>query len=299
MNLTLHYLVRQQLAPETADGPAPRAPLVAAGLACHDLPSYQERNLGEELGGTLSAMRAVAPETLALERQYRPQYLGLDLESLRDFLRGTGGAPGAVALESEATRAGRAADVADLAQLGPGALEALKAANPSQAALLDELNASALNELKYGRALTPDQLHTMEQSVRTGAASRGLGYGPNAVLLESLGKQELGEELLRRRRQAAGGAAELSDRSYSNPIREILARRSGGNLVAPGFNAGRTAGPSLFDPMNQYASQLYGGNQEAYNQNQMARAGVRNALYGSLAQGGVTLLGGAMTGLGI
>ena len=78
------------LALDLPESPAPRPPLVAAALYCHDMPDYKDRKMGEEFTSTLDALEASAPRTLALEEKYRPQYLGLDLaplEGVRRMLR--------------------------------------------------------------------------------------------------------------------------------------------------------------------------------------------------------------------
>jgi hypothetical protein len=304
----MFYCPRQRIRLEGPEGKTRREPLLTGALYFFDSPSTPPaRQIGSELQSTTAGMKAAAPGTLALENQYAPQYMGLDLNTLQTFLKGTGDQAGFIKMLGEtqpqldtmnavSETAGRAGDVSDLAKLGPGALEALRSANPNQARLLDALNTSAQTNLQAGSKLTPWQQLQANQATRGGQAARGMGFGPSDVLSDTLGQEEFGQNLLESRQRFGTTMAGVNQSTTTSPIMELLARLRGNTgqgmqLLSSGMNAGRTTGPRMFDPQNSYASDVYNTNYNADAAARIAKANNSNALIG----GGISAFGNILS----
>ena len=142
----------------------------------------------------INAYAAGAPEQLALQQQYQPQYDQLNLTQTGDTLNGVNGQPGYLSLyqnnvvpaitaaQTTANTATRTANANDLTTLGPAALAGVKASNPQQTALLDSLNTTAQEGLDAGTGLTADQMRNITNATNASYANRGVAYGPAASI---------------------------------------------------------------------------------------------------------------------
>ena len=195
-------------------------------------------------------------------------------------------APVSRRMEAEDSRARREADIRDVMEMGPEAVEAIRQANPKQAALIDRLMADAEEELGYGRRLSPSMRREVEQNVRGSQAARGFGYGPVDVFTEAMELGQAGEEMYARRKGDAAGAVGLSQNVYGDPFMAILGRGSNAGAAshalvgqAGGVSAG--AGPRLFNPESGYASDVYNTNYNAEAAARISAANNRSALIGA------------------
>ena len=289
MNL-IFYTPRQRIWPDRHDGETGRAPLLAAGLYCFEGTNVKlppDRNLTNELTGTMDSLGIVAPQQLSMEQQYQPAYENLNLSLLANAM------PTLSSLTAGSESAGRGADISDLARFGPDALAALKAANPSQAALLDQISGSASTNLAAGANLTPAQQRQAQQYMRTGQAARGMGMGPSDALGETLGEQQFGQSLLGQRQGFATQAAGLTQSAQMDPLMQLLTRLRGSG-VQQGQSIMGSSGPRLFDPMNSYAQDLYNTNFNAQAAQGMQNASTSSAEWSGLLGGGAKVAGGGM-----
>ncbi len=114
------------------------------------------RDLAKEMETTLGSEIALAPEKYAAEAEWSPKYAALGRKNFEDNLFGTSLSDAGM-LEmarraqlsidrtaSESNSRMRGNDIADLERLGPGAVEAIRNANPEQKALIMKLNREAM-----------------------------------------------------------------------------------------------------------------------------------------------------------
>lgn len=260
-------------------------------------------------------------QILASEQMYRPQYTQLELNDINTLLQGGGGQMGLLGLQDVASRqaagigqeltsAQRAADIADVEALGGRATSALRAADPMQQAIVNQLNALAADRYAASGRLSPQEMRGAQQAARLGGLARGRVGDVSTVASEVLNR----EQALAARRQEALQAAQMAfaanQATAADPFQAILGRPA----QAPGMGmastqfaaglAGQPLGPNLFDPnaginlalqqnanLANYQSSLYGaqaGYAGATNQG-------RGAMIGGIV-GGLGALGGGIAG---
>lgn len=262
------------------------------------------RDYAKETRDTLEAQIELAPDLFSAEanKDYgRAAYAQLDLDVLRQVMEGTEDSPGLLqmyedeimprlaAADAEGRRVSREADIQDVENLGARATEAFRQSDPNQAALVDELNRQAMEDLQAGANLPPSLARELEQYVRGGQASRGMGYGIADVSQEALVKGLQAEQLQRRRQQFARDTIGTNIATGADPFMAILGR--------PGVQLGQAAGitgqggamnsGSMFNPESAYAGSLYTSNFNAANQAAIASANNKAGMIG----GGVSMLG--------
>nr|ADD96023.1 hypothetical protein [uncultured organism MedDCM-OCT-S04-C16] len=266
------------------------------GMYAPDMPKPQ--SYAQQIGDTLETQIELAPDKYAAEAsdEYgRPAYAQLDLRILRETMMGKDGQPGLLELyenevmprlgqaEANARRVAREADISDVEDLGVRASEAFKAANPEQAALMDELNAQAMSELSSGASLPPALAREMEQQVRSAQAARGMGFGMADVGQEALVKGLQAEQLQRRRQGFAQQIAGMNAANTQDPFMAILGR-PGVNVNQAGMIAGQGQGMNpgnVFNPESAYAGSLYANNFNAASNAAIAAANNRTELAGA------------------
>lgn len=130
-------------------------------------------------------------------------------------------------------------------------LDALRAADPQAAALLDSLTQTATSDLALDNQLDPNQTRLVEQSSRASAAARGLGFGPGDAFNETLAKVGYGDQLRDKRRGTALTLAQLR-----------LALAKGPADIATG--ASMSQDPSIInsDKMFNVLNNVYAQNQQ-------------------------------------
>ena len=262
------------------------------------------RDYAKETRDTLQAQIDLAPELFAAEasQEYgRPAEARLNLQVLRDLMRGTDGQPGLLELYERDIMPGlaradvagldvsREGDIAAVERLGQRATEAFRQANPEQAALMAELNRQAQAELAAGAALPPSLSRELDQFVRGGQAARGFGYGIADLGQEALVKGMAAEQLQRRRQGFAQQIAALNTATTADPFMAILGK------PGVGVGAGQAlamqgqgmAPQQVFNPESTYAGSLAASNYNAALNANIASANARAAV-----------AGGAMEGLG-
>lgn len=113
------------------------------------------RNITKEMETTLRSEITLAPEQYAAEAEWSPKYAALGRKNFEENLFGPGGKGGMLdiaqraqvridQIASESNERMRSNDIADLKRLGPGAVEAIRNANPEQKALIMKLNREAM-----------------------------------------------------------------------------------------------------------------------------------------------------------
>lgn len=191
------------------------------------------------------------------------------------------------ALAAESASRQRAADVADVERYGAQAISAIRNADPANAELLRLLNEQVATELAAGGKLSSRQAREVEQGVRAGQAARGFGFGPNDVLNEAVARQLEGERLREQRLRNAVTTVGVNQATGADIFQAILGRPSQGSnaaaaLVGQGQAGAANSGPTLFDPQNAYAQDLYNTNYNANAAARISRGNNMSAIFGSL-----------------
>ena len=267
------------------------------------------RDYAKETRDTLQAQIDLAPELYAAEasQEYgRPAEARLNLEILRDVMRGSEGTPGLLELYEQDIMPGlaradvagldvtREGDIAAVERLGPRATEAFRQANPEQAALMAELNRQAQSELAAGAALPPALSREIQQQVRGAQAARGMGYGMADVGQEALVKGLQAEQLQRRRQAFASQVVGLNAATSADPFMAILGKPGVGMGAAQGFAAqGQGMAPQqVFNPESAYAGSLAAGNYNAALNASIASANARAGVASGAMKGLGSIIGG-------
>ena len=270
------------------------------------------RDYAQETRDTLQAQIDLAPDLFAAEasQKYgRPAEARLNLQVLRDLMRGTDGQPGLLALYEKDIMPGlaradvagldvsREGDIAAVERLGQRATEAFRQANPEQAALMAELNRQAQAELAAGAALPPALSRELEQQVRGAQAARGMGFGMTDIGQEALVKGLQAEQLQRRRQAFAQQMVGLNAATAADPFMAILGRPGVGIQAGQGVAMqGQGMAPQqVFNPESAYAGSLAASNYNAALNANIASANARAAVGAGLMQGLGSIGGGLAT----
>lgn len=206
------------------------------------------------------------PMELQGQQTYGPQFEQLDLNALTDAL------PTILGIDTTT----RTANLNDLTNLGPGYVSAIKASNPGQTALTDQLTKTATDQLKLGSTIDPDTSSKITSAVRTNWANRGLGDSMPAGLDEALQLFGGGQNLLNQRESAAGQAATLNANLYEDPLLSLFGSNAGAPAMAAGVAGGST---NLVSPSD--LESLFSGVYSAKNAANTANANIDASLCGS------------------
>lgn len=280
-----------------------------------DVDAPEPRDGSKEYRQNLETQMELAPDLFAAEanEEYgRPAYAQLDLQVLRDVMMGKDGEPGLLQLYEEQTmpalaradaatrRINQEADIASLEELGPRAVEAAKAANPQQQALLDELNDQAISELQAGAGLDPGLRRESQQAIREAQAARGFGFGVGDVAAESLFTGQQAEALRRRRQQFAQNVVGVNAATTADPFMAILGRPGVSPNAGIGIqNQGGAYNPGdVFNPESAYLGSLHANNYSGQLNANIAKANANAAvvsgtmdMIGSLGSAGINAFG--------
>jgi len=232
----------------------------AAGLAgAFDGKAPASRSYFDEMNEAIDMQKVIAPEWIGYEREFRPQWNDLFMDSLRGVLpKLTDVYEGTI---SPFLRRQESADrenvVGDAERLAPKMSAAQRASNPGGAGLLDELLALSRDELDDG--MSAGEMRDVQQAVRGAQAARGVGYGPRDVAEEVYGVGLESRALRKQSQEQALRALLASQAFYANPLAAIMGMRSGTAAVGsavPGIALSRTG--NVFNPESEYLAGIKG-----------------------------------------
>jgi hypothetical protein len=264
---------------------------------CMSVSSPPPRDIATEGRETLQAQIDLAPQKFAADAQFGPQYDALARQRLLNGIFGDGGSdPGLLAayertvprldaVESATTSRRRQQDIADVGQFGQAAVQAVRNADPQQAALLAALNNQATQGVNAGSGLTPEERRMAQQSARMGQADRGLGFGPGDAFVETLATDRYGAGRRQQRQGFGVQVAGLNAATAPDAMQLVTGRSSGigqaGGLFgqAGGINA-RSGAPGL-DPFSAYGSDVHNTNFNADAAARIAEGNANAALWSS------------------
>lgn len=235
---------------------------------------------------TLQAQVDLAPDVYAAKAKYDPLYSDLNVATLRRALLGNGTDPGLLQtyrdvepqltdFASRAASGQRERDVADVERLGGRATSALRAADPTAAALEDMLAKQAMDQLGSGASLDPQMRDQVAQEVRSAQAARGFGFSGSDADVEGLFLGREANAMRQQRQNFASGVAAQRRATTGDPFMAILGRPSNVVGMTGGVMnqaAGSTAGAQSFDPFSAYGADLYNTNYNAKAAAKIAQA---------------------------
>tara|TARA_R110000851_G_scaffold7528_1_gene29188 strand:+ start:6637 stop:7659 length:1023 start_codon:yes stop_codon:yes gene_type:complete len=306
-------------------------PLEEAGLraaggqgkpAAGGIPSYKKgdveappaRDLGKEMGDTLSTQIKLAPDLLAAEEETRPKYADLEkriqlgllgipggiglLEAYEDYI-----APSLVRQE----RAGVQGDIDMLRELGPQLVQAQRAADPLAESLRQDVMTGAgdlLSDLQRdyaaGGGMTAEETRDVDQQALAMASQRGMvgqnvsDYGRMKAKLG--GDRQVKSQRMKELSAGMQNASAAFGMGYGDPLLAMSGRRlnTGANVAnqfgTAGF--GLDSSPAIFNPESAYAGALATQNWQGDMDARTATASNQSAMSGALLGGAGTAFGG-------
>lgn len=260
------------------------------------VPSY-----AAQMRSALKGQAQVAPQMIALERQYSPQLTALNLQGLQGALFGTQGQQGYLGtlqqlapeyrkMEAEDTAALRAEEIKQLGQFAPQYVQTYRQAAGTQG-LLSGLQQQAEQDLAAGSSLTPEETRQAQQAARSAYAGRGMGLTNRAIGQEILNQYGLGQERLQQRRQfAAQTAGQLEASGMPQYYQTMMGGGSLQNLMGLSGAAQGYSGVGFFNPESQMAMDISA--QRAQTQAAASAAGAANR--SAMASAGMGLAGSGL-----
>lgn len=177
-----------------------------------------------------------------------------------------------------------------------GTAAAWRAADPAAAALMDEMTRQAGSDLAAGRSLTPMETRELNNTVRSGQAARGLGFGPADIYGEALARSQYGDQKQAQRRAFAGDVYGLRTRPLlqllDNPSTSVFSQA--GTALGTAGNVSAASGPRLIGLDTAGARDVFGGNTDSMNNYNATVAQNRQAGWGNIASGFGSLVGGGI-----
>ena len=266
------------------------------------------RDYGKETRDTLQAQIDLAPQLYGAEEKFRCKFAQLDMDiaqqitpQLLDLYETSQTRLGA--MDREQLDLQRGSDIAAIEKYGGRAREALDAANPEQAALLQELNQQALSDLRLGGQLNAGEQRQLSQAARGAQAARGFGYGINDAAIESWAQLQGSEQKRRQRQGFAQSMVGMNKATAADPFMAILGRPSSMNPMMAGGVVGQAGGfnpGAMFSPESQYAGDIYNQNWQGELAARTATASNRASMIGAGIGAVGSMFGGALTsGIGI
>lgn len=266
------------------------------------------RDYAAETAATLAARINLAPKQYAADAKFQPQYAALNNRNLDVTLNGADGQRGLLDLyerdlyptlsriQSASQASQRENDISAVEKYGARATNAIRAANPQQAALIDSLTGQAQAGLDSNGALDPAMLRQYQQAARSAQASRGLGFGNSDAFNEAIQVGMAAENRRNQQRQFAAQTAALNQAAYGDPFAAIIGRQSqafsaGGSLGGQAMGQAASRG-TMFNPESQYAADVYNTNYNGQMSVNAANAGAINGLIG----GGIGAIGSVAGG---
>lgn len=251
----------------------------------------QPVSYAQTMSDTLKAQMKLAPQILAAEQEYQPQYTALNVSQLGQGLQGLQGIygqamPGLIDYQNQLS----AADIAQQQQYLPQFVQQYRQGAGS-ANILSQLQTQAQEGLAAGSNLTPEQQRIAQQQARSAYASRGMGTSNRAIGAELLNQYGMGQQLQQQRQQFAGNVAGQLEQSgvpqyYQTTYQPMAQTLSGLAGQASGLMAGKQ-----FSPESQQASDIASQNAQgqfqasaanAANKSSMISTGIGTAVVGAV-----------------
>jgi hypothetical protein len=273
-------------------------------------PNVGAAEIGKDIQSYVSGFQGQLPTILGSERQYRPEFQGLNLGDISAFLGGVGGQQGLFDIGSLATeesqrqlQAARQAEILGMtgqAGIGRGLMETF---SPESAAQVQAATRAA--DQAYRRAdqrqLSPQEQRDVTQQTREAFGQRGMlgstGSVASEILNRDVYRRGVQQEARAEAAQAGGRAFELGQTFYTAPLFSMLggaptSYTAGQQQVGLGLGAIGAGTPQLYD----IGTSLNIG---AANRSNQVAASAANAQASASRSAGLMQAGGSIIGAGI
>lgn len=216
--------------------------------------------IGEDIAKYVSGYKEALPSVLTAEKQYRPEFLGLNLGDVNSFLGGIQGQQGLYALgKTAAQQAGqtiadaRASELASMTGQTGAFRGFAQALSPESQAQVDASVSEAARATQAARQLTPEEQRMSDQASREAMASRGMLNSNSSIASEVLGRSGV----MAAKRQEADAARQTAfgnaQNFYTAPGLQALGNaplsyQAGQNQLQIGLGAIGSATPQMINP---------------------------------------------------
>lgn len=221
---------------------------------------------GQMMNNNLDAQRGVQSKLLALEGAFRPQYQGLQEQTLNNQLYGGDGNAGYINMLNQSNQAllgvqrGYAQNymntLGSLTAQARGVIE-----SPANAVMHGKMMSDAQRDLNLGTSLDSDEQRMAFQNANQAMAMRGLG-GRQGVAAGVLANYGLGQQRLGQRRQFAsammGAETALQNAALQAGQGSMAGYGSGGKFMAEANTMLGQYQPQIFQPESQMGANAQG-----------------------------------------
>ena len=224
----------------------------------------------EKKGNMMSIATAASPGELATAEAAQPRLLGLQT-------------------------AARTQDIADVQNLGPAAMAAMRAYDPTVTGLYDTMGAQAQALVNTNGALDPFTQTALQQNYRSGEAARGMAGGTGDAAMEAYYQAATQEQRRLTNLGVAGQVAGQVAGYYGDPFQQVIGRTSGGvQPSTPSYTANQPNSLNISPGAYNLASQGYGMQYQTQNAGWSQQMG---ALQSLVSPGTAKAIGGGVSSL--
>lgn len=261
-----------------------------------------------DIGKFVSAYGGALPQVLGFEKQFRPEFQGLNLGDISSFLGGVGGQEGLFGLSRMASQeagqqlgAAREGELGQMAGQAPLTRGVMQGLSPEQAAAVQGFATEAERARAAAQGVSPQERRGYEQQARESFQASGRLGGNLGIVSEAMGR----EDVMARKRAEAAQAAQQSYAAaqgfYTQPGLALLSQQplsyqSGQQMLGMGMGQIGRGTPGLINPdmgLNLGAAERQ--NQlQAQAANAQAQASYSSGLFGGIG----SAVGGIAGGLG-
>ena len=223
-------------------------------------PKMKEADIYGDINKYVTGYTQALPGVLSAERQYRPDFLGLNLADTSNFLQGTQGQQGLYDIGRTAQQQtgqsiadARAAELASMTGQTGAFRGFAQALSPEAQAQVDASTQAAAAATQAARQLTPEEQRMSDQAAREAFASRGMLNSRGSVAGEILGRSGVMAGKRQEADAARTGAFNMAQNFYTAPGLQALGNtplsyQAGQEQVRLGLGAIGSAVPQMINP---------------------------------------------------
>lgn len=223
-------------------------------------PKTKDPDIEGDIRKYVSGYTKALPDVLDSEKQYRPEFMGLNLGDVNSFLGGTNGQEGLYGLGRTATQEtgqniadARASELASMTGQAGAFRGFAQQLSPESQAQVDASTSEAARATQAARQLTPEEQRMSDQSSREAMASRGMLNSNSSIGSEVMGRANVMAD----KRLEAGAARQnafgMAQDFYTRPGLQALGNaplsyQAGQQQLGMGLNAIGSATPQMINP---------------------------------------------------
>ena len=224
------------------------------------VPPVTAGTYSQDIGKFVQAYGKSLPKVLQFERQFRPQFQGLNLKDISGFLGGVAGQQGLFGLSRMASQeAGQQLGTAREAELGQMTGQAgltrglMGALSPEQAAVVSGFAQEAQRAQAAAQGVTPEQQRMYQQTAREAAQASGRIGSNAAIAQEIMGREQMMAQKRAEAAQAGQQAYAAAQGFYTQPGLALLSQQplsyqTGQDLLGLGLGGMKQGTPGLIQP---------------------------------------------------